>query len=379
MTTDAQQTTTAAAMDGEQRYDVVIIGGGAAGLSGALTLARARRSVLVIDAGQPRNAPADGIHGYLGREGTPPGELLAAGRAEVTGYGGEIVSGTAATAERRPGGEFRVVLADGTAVLGARLLVTTGLVDELPTVPGVAERWGREVLHCPYCHGWEVRDQRIGILGTGPLAVHQALMWRQWSSRITLFLHTAPEPGAEEYEKLAARDIAVVTGEVSGLVTGADRLSGDRPSGDRPSDGPPSGDRPFDDRLSGVRMADGREVACQALVIAPRFTARSGILAGLGLEITDQEMNGHVLGSYVAADPLGATAVPGVWVAGNVTTLFEQVIGSAAAGVRAGSAINADLTTEDTDRAVAARRAPFSPHVEREVCERVLGDRRHGL
>lgn len=360
MTTHAQQTTTAAAMDGEQRYDVVIIGGGAAGLSGALTLARARRSVLVIDAGQPRNAPADGVHGYLGREGIPPGELLAAGRAEVTGYGGEIVSGTAATAERRPGGDFRVVLADGTAVLAERLLVTTGLVDELPAVPGVAERWGREVLHCPYCHGWEVRDQRIGVLGTGPLAVHQALMWRQWSSDVTLFLHTAPEPGAEEYEKLAARDITVVTGEVSGLMTGGDDgLSGDR--------------------LSGVQMADGREFACQALAITPRFTARSRILAGLGLATTDQEMGGQVLGSYVAADPTGATAVPGVWVAGNVTNLFEQVIGSAAAGVRAGSAINADLTAEETDRAVAARRAPFSPQVEREVCERVLGDRRHGL
>lgn len=355
MTTHAQQTTTAAALDEEQRYDVVIIGGGAAGLSGALTLARARRSVLVIDAGQPRNAPADGVHGYLAREGTPPGELLAAGRAEVMGYGGEIVSGTAATAERRAGGDFRVVLADGTAVLAQRLLVTTGLVDELPAVPGVAERWGHEVLHCPYCHGWEVRDQRIGILGTGPLAVHQALMWRQWSSHVTLFVHTAPEPGAEEYEKLAARDITVVTGEVSGLMTGDD------------------------DRLSGVRMADGREVACQALAITPRLTARSAILTGLGLEITEQEMGGQVLGSYIAADPLGATAVPGVWVAGNVTGLFEQVIGSATAGVRAGSAINADLMTEDTDRAVAARRAPFSAQVEREVCERVLGDRRHGL
>lgn len=354
MTTQAEQTMTGAATAGERHYEVVIIGGGAAGLSGALTLARARRSVLVIDAGQPRNAPAAGVHTYLAREGVPPGELLAAGRSEVAGYGGEILSGTAVTAERRTAGDFRVVLADGTAVLAERLLVTTGLVDELPELPGLAERWGREVLHCPYCHGWEVRDRPIGILGTGPLAVHQALLWRQWSSDITLFLHTAPEPGEEEYEKLAARDITVVTGEVSGLETA-------------------------DDRLARVRMADGRTVACQALAVAPRFTARSGILTGLGLEITEQEMGGQVIGSHIAADPMGATAVPGVWVAGNVTNLTEQVIGAAAAGVRAGAAINADLIAAETTQAVAARRAPFSAQMEREVCERVLSDRRHGL
>ncbi|MGC5363572.1 NAD(P)/FAD-dependent oxidoreductase [Streptomyces sp. DT24] len=345
---------TAAYSTGERRYDVVVLGGGAAGLSGALTLARARRSVLVIDSGEPRNAPAGHIHNYLGREGVPPSELLATGRAEVTGYGGEIMAGTVVTVERSAGGGFRVVLADGSAVEAARLLVTTGLVDELPEVAGLAERWGRDVLHCPYCHGWEVRDLPIGILGGGPMAVHQALLWRQWSPRVSLLSHTGPEPADEEYERLAARDIAVVDGEVAGLEI-------------------------TDDRLTGVILRDGHVIACQAVVAPPRFTARGGMLADLGLKTTGQEFAGEVVGCYLPTDPSGATEVPGVWAAGNVATPSDTVVGAAAAGVRAAGAINADLVAEDTRRAVAARRAPFSAQAERDVCGRVLGDSRHGL
>jgi thioredoxin reductase len=320
------QTTTA-----QTTYEVVVIGGGAAGLSGALTLARARRRVLVIDAGHPRNAPAAHVHTYLAREGTPPQALLEQGRTEVTGYGGEIVTGTVVTAERLETGGFRVALEDGSAVTAGRLLVTTGLADELSPIPGLAERWGRDVLHCPYCHGWEVRDRAIGILATGPLAVHQALLWRQWSADVTLFLHTAEEPDDEAYERLAARGITVVDGRVAELEV-------------------------KDDRLTGVRLESGHVIACDAVTTAPRLTARAGVLTGLGLEATEQEMGGHVIGSYVAADPFGATAVPGVWVAGNVANLMDQVIGAAGAGVRAGAAINADLIEEETRRAVEQRK-----------------------
>jgi thioredoxin reductase/SAM-dependent methyltransferase len=320
----------------EEQYDVAVIGGGPAGLSGALALSRARRSVLVVDSGTPRNAPAGHVHNYLGREGTPPGELLAAGRAEVTGYGGEIVAGEAVSARPVSAG-FVLDLADGRAVHARRLLVTTGLVDELPAVPGVRERWGRDVLHCPYCHGWEVRDQPIGVLATTPLGVHQALLWRQWSADVTLFVHTAPEPSDEEAEQLAARGIDVVRGEVAGLETTGDRLSG-------------------------VRLASGRVVPRAAVVVSPRFTARSGLLASLGLAAVPLEMNGVVHGSAVPADAAGATAVPGVWVAGNVTDLRAQVISSAAAGLNAAAALNADLIAEDTRNAVAAVRHRATGH-----------------
>ncbi|MFD0554992.1 NAD(P)/FAD-dependent oxidoreductase [Streptomyces rectiviolaceus] len=333
--------------------DVVVVGGGAAGLSAALTLARARRSVLVVDSGEPRNAPADGVHGFLSREGLAPGELLRIGRDEVIGYGGRIVSDLV-TAVRRVGEGFAVDTAGGRSHRGRRLLVTTGLVDELPDVPGVRERWGRDVLHCPYCHGWEVRDETIGVLATGPMmAMHQALLFRQWSPDVTLFLHTAGELTEEQWEQLAARDIAVVDGEVAGLDV-------------------------EEDRLCGVRLASGRHIPVRALAVAPRFEARGGMLADLGLTSVDHPRG---VGSYVESDATGFTGVAGVWAAGNVTDLVAGVMVSAASGMTAATAINADLVTADTAAAVAARRAsqPFGPAAEAANCRQVLGERRHGI
>jgi thioredoxin reductase len=315
-----------------EKYDVVVVGGGPAGLSAGLALGRARRSVLVVDAGNPRNAPAGHVHNYLARESVPPGDLLAAGRDEVAAYGGVVVTGTVASAEPVAGDGFELTLADGRTVRGRRLLVTTGLVDELPEVTGLAQRWGRDVLHCPYCHGWEVRDQALGVLASGPMAVHQALMFRQWSADVTLFLHDQPAPGADEQEQLAARGVRLVAGEVEALEV-------------------------TDDRLSGVRLRSGEVVARQALVVAPRFSARAEILGSLGLPVSELEVGGHVIGTYVPADAFGATSVPGVWVAGNVADLRAQVISSAASGLNAAVAINSDLIAEDTSRAVAAYRA----------------------
>ncbi|WP_184451117.1 NAD(P)/FAD-dependent oxidoreductase [Actinoalloteichus hoggarensis] len=344
-------------------YDVVVVGGGAAGLGGALTLARARRSVLVVDAGEPRNAPAGHVHNYLGREGTPPGELLAVGRAEVAGYGGEVVSGRVVSAEpvgaesaSNPRG-FRVRLADGRSVAARRLLVATGLVDELPEVPGIVEQWGRGVLHCPYCHGWEVRDRRIGVLATSPFSPHQAQLFRQWSSQVTLFLHTEPEPDEGTSERLAARGIAVVVGEVAAVESA-------------------------EEGVTGVRLTSGAVVDCDAVVVAPRFTARADVLASLGVAAVDTEVGGQVVGSAVKVDASGATSVPGVWAAGNVTDPRGQVLGSAAAGLAAAAAINADLLEEDTRLAVAEYRngrAAFSAADERAMSERVMGERRHGV
>jgi thioredoxin reductase len=276
------------------------------------------------------------VHNYLGREGTPPSELVAIGRAEVESYGGEVVTGRVVSISTREPPrdvpEFRVVLADGGSVLARRLLVTTGLVDELPDLPGLTERWGRDVLHCPYCHGYEVRDRPVGVLGSGPTAVHQALLFRQWTDDVTLFVHTAPALTDEQCEQLDARGITVVTGLVAGLEVA-------------------------DDRLVGLRLRSGGIVEREAVVVAPRFTARSDVLAGLGLEPTDMEMGGHVIGSYVATDATGATAVPGVYAAGNVTDLRAQVIGAAAGGLNAAAMLNADLVGEDTRLAVASRRA----------------------
>src|SRR6266699_1949294 len=203
-------------MNENENYDVVVVGGGAAGLSGAVALARSCRSVLVVDAGDPRNAPAGHVHHFLSRDGTPPSELYAAGRAEVRRYGGRVETGRV-TALARDGERFGVQIdaqnGDRT-VTARRLLVATGLRDVLPDVPGLAARWGIDVLHCPYCHGWEVRDQRIGILATGPAAVHQALLFQQLSPHVTLLEHTGPGPDAGQREQLGALGVAIGDGRV---------------------------------------------------------------------------------------------------------------------------------------------------------------------
>ncbi|GAB3289656.1 NAD(P)/FAD-dependent oxidoreductase [Parasphingorhabdus pacifica] len=332
----------------DNHFDVIVIGGGAAGLSGALTLARARRRVLVLDGGHPRNAPAAAVHGLLSRDGIAPTDLVARGETEVTRYGGEILH-VQATSARRDGSGFAVSTDEDHVFTARRLLLTTGLVDELPDISGLSQRWGRDVLHCPYCHGWEIRDEPIGVLATGPRAVEQTLLFRQWSSDLTLFSHTAPDLTDEQREQLAARDITVTDGEVVGLEI-------------------------TDDQLTGVRLASGRVAPSRALAIAPRFVARSEIATDLGLTTTE-----HAFGEHFATDATGLTAVPGVWAAGNVTDLMAQVVGAAAGGVSAGAGINADLVTDDTRRAVERRRGPFSADSEARNCERVLGDRRHGI
>jgi thioredoxin reductase len=309
--------------ENHEQYDVVVVGGGAAGLSGAVALARARRSVLVIDAGEQRNRPASGVHGLLARDGLPPGELVALGRAEVEGYGGTVLDGRVKALGGRARA-FTVTLEDGRAFAARRLLVTTGLVDELPEVQGLRELWGSDVVHCPYCHGYEVRDEPIGVLSTGPRALHLAQLFRQLSADVTLFLHTGPRPSAEEAEGLAARDIAVVEGEVTAVETEAGRLRG-------------------------VRLASGEVVPRRVLAVETTLVARAELLAGIGLETTAHELG---LWERIEADATGRTAVPGVWVAGNVADPMAWVAGAASAGMLAGAAINNDLVAEDTRVAV---------------------------
>jgi thioredoxin reductase len=312
----------------DETYDVIVVGGGAAGLSGALNLSRARRRVLVVDAGEQRNRPAEAVHGLLARDGLAPAELVQLGREEVRRYGGDVLVARVA-ALGGSAGRFTVTLEDGRALRARRLLVTTGLVDELPAIPGLRELWGSDVVHCPYCHGWEIRDRPIGVLGTNHMAVHGAQLFRQWSEDLTLFLHTAPPPTDEEREGLAARGIGVVEGEVVALET----------------DG---------GRLSGVRLASGEVVPRRALAVSPRFVARSELLAGLGLEPSEHPSGA---GERIDGDALGATAVPGVWVAGNVADPMAWVASAAHQGALAGAAINHDLIAEETRTAVALRAA----------------------
>ncbi|MCL6670054.1 NAD(P)/FAD-dependent oxidoreductase [Streptomyces panaciradicis] len=300
-----------------EQYEVIVVGGGAAGLSAALVLGRARRRTLVVDAGEPRNAPAAHMHGYLTRDGMPPAEFLAAGREEIARYGVDLVRDRAV--DVAPG--FTVSLASGRTVRGRRLVVATGLKDEPPAVPGVAERFGRDVLHCPYCHGWEVRDRAFGVLATTPMGVHQALMVSQWSKDVTFFLHTVQERELtdDDLRRLAAAGVKVVPGEVSELVV-------------------------EDDRLTGVRLADGTTHAREVVFVAPRAVPRTDLLERLGAELRETPF-----GAYPVVDETGLTTVPGVWAAGNAMGFAEQVVNAAAGGYRAGATINGELLMTDLD------------------------------
>ena len=262
-------------------YDVIIVGGGAAGLSAALVLGRARRRVAVIDAGAPRNAPAAHMQGFLSRDGMPPADFLSAGRDEVTGYGVEIVDDSVTRIQP----EFAVHLASGATLSARRILVTTGVTDDLPAIPGVHERWGRDLLHCPYCHGWEVRDQPLGVLGTHPGAVVHTQLIRQWSDDVVFFTH-ATDVSAKERAQLEARGVRVVDGDIVRLVVD-------------------------DDRLTGVELADGRVVSRTAVFIRPRNVPHpGGLLDALGVDVDAD--------GFVMVDRDGRTTRPGVSAAGNV-------------------------------------------------------------
>ena len=318
-------------MTGNENFDVVVVGGGAAGLSGAMVLGRSRRRVLVIDAGEPRNAPADHAHNYLGREGVPPLELLADGRAEVAAYGVELANDRVTAVTRTEHG-FGVVTGSGREVAARRVLVTAGVVDELPDVPGLAERWGRDVLHCPYCHGWEVRDQAIAVLATSPMAGHQGLLFRQLTDDVVIVVADGVELSPTDLERMAAIGVPIEHGTPREVVT----------------DG---------DRLVGLRLADGTVLEREAIVVASRPQVRADFLSPLGVEPQQVEMGGTPVGSVSAVDPVGATSVPGLYAAGNTTDISMTLIGSAAHGNRVGAFINADLAAEDADRAADDRRA----------------------
>ncbi|MFF5480391.1 NAD(P)/FAD-dependent oxidoreductase [Streptomyces sp. NPDC012935] len=304
-----------------EAYEVIVVGGGAAGLSAALVLGRARRRTLVVDAGEPRNAPAAHMQGYLTRDGMSPADFLAIGREEIARYGVELVGDRALDVTR--GEDFTVVLASGRSVRARRLVVATGLRDELPDVPGVAERFGKDVLHCPYCHGWEVRDQAFGVLATTALSVHQALMVSQWSKDVTFFLHEVAESDLadDDLRRLAAAGVNVVPGAVAEVVI-------------------------EDDRLTGVGLADGTVHSREVLFVAPHAVPQTGLLEKLGADLQETPF-----GSYPVVDPTGLTSVPGVWAVGNAMGFGEQVVNAAAGGYRAGATINGEMLMTDIDAA----------------------------
>jgi thioredoxin reductase/protein-L-isoaspartate O-methyltransferase len=310
----------------ERHCDVAVIGGSAAGLAAALQLGRQRRSVIVVDAGEPRNAPAAHMHSYLSREGAPPSELTAIGRDEVRSYGGEVLDGRASRVTRTEDDRFRIDLVGGNAIVARRVLAATGLVDELPDIDGLAEHWGRDVIHCPFCHGFEARDQRVVQLVEHPRGLHTAVLFRQLSARLTVVVHDDVEVDDAELEALRAGGVDVVQGNVARIVTGDDG------------------------RIAAVELVDDERIAADTVVITPRFTVRVEPFESVGLQPIPHPIG---LGDVVETDATGATPIAGVYAAGNVTDPSQQVLQAAADGSRVGGMISFDLAEEDL--AAAAR------------------------
>jgi thioredoxin reductase (NADPH) len=331
------------------QVDVVVVGGGVAGLAAAVALGRSRRRVVVVDAGQPRNAPSSGAHNVLGQEGIPPLVLLERGRAEARAYGVRIVTGCATHASGVLD-DFTIEVDGGALrVRARRVVLATGLVDDLPAVPGVEAAWGHSVLHCPFCHGWEVRDQRIAVLGLNESAIHQVMLFRQLSDHVTLFMHDAPDPSDEQWEQLSALGVRVVTPRVKRLVVEGTQVRA-------------------------IEIEGGCSFEMDAVVIAPRFIARTELYEALGGNRTLTPF-----GEQIPADPRGQTSVPGVWATGNASEIMAMVAASAASGVMTGSAVHGDLAVADLAESVRLRREPFSAAMEAKNSDTILRDRRNGI
>jgi thioredoxin reductase len=304
-------------------YDIVVVGGGAAGLSAALVLGRALRKVAVVDAGEPRNAPATHMHGFLSRDGMAPADLIAAGRAEIAGYGVDLIAARVSSVTSRVDGVspgWMIRLEGGREVGARRILVATGLRDDLPDLPGLRQLWGRDVLHCPYCHGYEVRDASVGVIANPEgQSLHQAVMVRQWVRDVVFFAHTT-ELSTKDRQQLAARGISIVEGTVTALIG-------------------------QNGRLSAVELAGGERVERQAVFVAPRFVPQDELLRKLGCDVKD---------GWVTVDGSGQTSVAGVWAAGNVVDPRLSVIGAAGAASGAAMALNFDLVQEDLARELGA-------------------------
>ncbi|MFD2840449.1 NAD(P)/FAD-dependent oxidoreductase [Populibacterium corticicola] len=299
-------------------WDTVIVGGGAAGLSAALLLGRARRRVLVIDSGSPRNRFAAHMHGVLGNEGTRPEVFVENGREEAASYGVQFRNGLVDSVDETERG-LRIILTDRTVHEARSLIVATGITDRLPDIPGLAERWGTSILHCPYCHGWEVRDQRLGVLATSPASLHQAQLVRQWSEHITLFSAALGDLDAATVARLRSRDVEIVTSPVVEVLGNGDQVTG-------------------------VRTQDGQEFPLEAVFTAGTPVPHDNFLKSLNLTRAEMPFG---LGSFIEVDPTGKTSHPRVWAIGNVVNPMASVPMAVGAGAFTGGAVNGALVDED--------------------------------
>jgi thioredoxin reductase len=307
-----------------ERWECIIVGGGAAGLSAALVLGRARRRTLLVDAGEQSNRPAHGIGGLLGHDGRPPDELYAAGRRELAAYPCvEVRDGTVTEASPSAGG-FSATLTDGSVERTKRMILATGMHYRIPVLPGLAQRWGGSVFHCPFCHGWEVRDRPLGVLDSDPVTgVHRALLLTGWSADVTLLTNGPAGLTDDDRERLVAAGVTVDERPVAAV------------------HGP-------GDELSTIRFVDGSERPCGGLLVAAVLHQRSDLATQLGLQFAPPN---PLAADAIAISPTGDTSVPGVFVAGDASIGMPSVANAIAEGSNAAAAVVRSLLVESHELA----------------------------
>lgn len=293
-------------------YDAIVIGGSFAGLSAAINIARARCTVCIIDTGLPRNRFAAASHGFFGRDGARPTEMIAQARAQVLAYPTvTFVNGEAITARKEATGEFTIGLASGEMLAASRIVLAHGVQDVLPEIPGLRERWGESVLHCPYCHGYECSGRQLGVLRTKPTSVHQALLISEWGP-LTYFLNGVDDLDENDRAALENRDITIEPAPIAELLGESSHLES-------------------------IRLQDGRTRAIDALFLAPN-TRMPGLAEQLGCAF-DETLNGTV----IRTDSMKQTTIPGVFAAGDAVTPMWNATLASADGVMAGAALHRSL------------------------------------
>jgi thioredoxin reductase len=305
-------------------WDCIIVGGGAAGLSAGLVLGRARRRTLLVDAGAQSNLPAHGIGGLLGHDGRSPAELYETGRRELSVYPGVEVRTGEVVAGEPSDGDFVLQLADGTRERARRVLLATGMEYRPPELPGLAQLWGGSAFHCPFCHGWEMRDQPLGVLARGPRAVHSALLLRGWSDDIVVLTDGPDGLEDDDRVRLADANITIDDRRVAEL---------DSENGE----------------LSAVVFTDGTRLARRGLLVATTLHQRSTLADQLGVESADPT---PVAQNPIAVDGFYRTTAPGVFAAGDLSVPMPQVAAAIASGSHAAAAIVQSLMADEYGLAV---------------------------
>jgi thioredoxin reductase len=301
------------------KWDCIVVGGGAAGLSAALVLGRARHRTLLVDAGGPSNLAAEGIGGLLGHEGRPPAELYALGRAELEAFPTvELRDGTVEGGERVDGG-LALDLAGGGRELTRRVILATGMEYRKPDLPGLEPLWGRSVFHCPFCHGWEMRDRALAVLGGGPGGLHRAVLLRRWTDDVMLLSDGPPEFDDGDRERLSAAGVEVDERPVARLIA-------------------------RDGTLAAVEFADGSTLAREGLLVPVTLTQRSSLAERLGAEPAEP---GPVVMDALVVDTMFRTTADGVSAAGDASAQLQQVAGAISAGSLAAVGVVQSLMAED--------------------------------